>query len=123
MKYYTDDFDETDIKEAKTLSGFAYLGFTFFLPLLFIPRSKFGRFHANQALSILILLGAGMILSAALSYISISVFLSYGFWCVVYAAALVYDAYIALMLLLGMFAAFRGKTPLLPLIKRFSIIK
>ncbi len=97
MKYCTDDFDETDIKGAKTLSGFAYLGFTFFLPLLFIPRSKFGRFHANQALSILILLGAGMILSAALSYISISVFLSYGFWCIVCEPP-GFDAYIALML-------------------------
>jgi len=34
----------------KMISAAAYLWVLFFLPLILIPRSQFGRFHANQAL-------------------------------------------------------------------------
>ncbi len=39
----------SDIKE-KLVSAVSYLWILFFLPLIFIPNSSFGRFHANQAL-------------------------------------------------------------------------
>ena len=34
----------------KMISAVSYLWILFFLPLVLIPRSGFGRFHANQAL-------------------------------------------------------------------------
>lgn len=34
----------------KMISALSYLWILFFLPLLLIPHSRFGRFHANQAL-------------------------------------------------------------------------
>ncbi|MBQ7625325.1 MAG: hypothetical protein IJS65_08620 [Clostridia bacterium] len=34
----------------RIVSALSYLWILFFLPLLLIPRSSFGRFHANQAL-------------------------------------------------------------------------
>ena len=34
----------------RMISAVAYLWVLFFLPLVLIPRSRFGRFHANQAL-------------------------------------------------------------------------
>ncbi len=34
----------------KMISAIAYLWILFFLPLVLMPRSAFGRFHANQAL-------------------------------------------------------------------------
>ena len=34
----------------RIISAAAYLWVLFFLPLILIPRSQFGRFHANQAL-------------------------------------------------------------------------
>ena len=34
----------------RMISAVAYLWVLFFLPLVLIPRSGFGRFHANQAL-------------------------------------------------------------------------
>ena len=34
----------------RMISAAAYLWVLFFLPLVLIPRSAFGRFHANQAL-------------------------------------------------------------------------
>ena len=39
----------------RMISAIAYFWVLFFLPLLLIPRSGFGRFHANQGLLNLIL--------------------------------------------------------------------
>lgn len=40
-------FEAQDIAENKVIAALAYL--IFFLPLLAAPKSKFGKFHANQA--------------------------------------------------------------------------
>ena len=41
----------TDIDPVeRMISAVSYLWLLFFLPLILIPRSGFGRFHANQAL-------------------------------------------------------------------------
>lgn len=47
-------FDAEDIAKNKTISALSYLGILFFLPLVVCPDSKFGRFHANQSLVLLI---------------------------------------------------------------------
>ena len=48
---YTSRMDPNDILQNKTLCGLAYVfPILFFLPLVSCPNSKFGRFHANQAL-------------------------------------------------------------------------
>jgi uncharacterized membrane protein len=52
-------FDPADIEKNKTMAGLAY--FIFFLPLLACPDSAFGKFHANQALLLLIVSIAGSI--------------------------------------------------------------
>jgi uncharacterized membrane protein len=43
-----------DVKE-KVISALSYLWVLFFLPLVLIPESEFGKFHANQALLNLLL--------------------------------------------------------------------
>jgi uncharacterized membrane protein len=43
-------FEAQDIEQNKVIAALAYL--IFFLPLLAAPKSKFGKFHANQALLI-----------------------------------------------------------------------
>ena len=50
----TAEFDPKDIADAKGVSGLSYLWVLFFLPLVAKPTSKFGRFHANQGLLVLI---------------------------------------------------------------------
>ena len=45
-------FDPADIEKNKTMAGLAYL--IFFLPLIVCPDSKYGKFHANQGLLLLI---------------------------------------------------------------------
>lgn len=53
---YTSRMDPNDILQNKTLCGLAYVfPILFFLPLVSCPNSKFGRFHANQALLLFLL--------------------------------------------------------------------
>jgi uncharacterized membrane protein len=47
---YTSSFDHSDINANRGVSIAAYIWILFFLPLVVAPDSKFGRFHANQAL-------------------------------------------------------------------------
>lgn len=45
-------FDPSDVKENRVTGGIGYL--IFFLPLILCPRSKYGRFCANQGLLLVI---------------------------------------------------------------------
>ena len=55
----TAEYDPGDIEANKVVCGISYLGILFFLPLIACPDSRFGKFHANQALLVLILMVAG----------------------------------------------------------------
>ena len=50
----TAEFDSEDISANKSLAFLAYIPILFFLPLVSSPNSKFGRFHANQGLLLLL---------------------------------------------------------------------
>ncbi|MEL7624147.1 MAG: hypothetical protein AAGU12_11215 [Clostridiales bacterium] len=49
-----------DIEKNKTMAGLAYM--LFFLPLIACPESKYAKFHANQALLLLIVGIAGNVI-------------------------------------------------------------
>ena len=53
-------FTQEDIDKNKTIAGLAYI--IFFLPLIACPDSRYGRFHANQALILFIVGLAGSII-------------------------------------------------------------
>lgn len=50
----TADMDAKDIEDNKIFSIFAYIGILVLIPLLAAKDSKFGRFHSNQGLVLLI---------------------------------------------------------------------
>lgn len=50
----TSKFDKDDIEKNKILCAASYISILFFLPLVACPESRFGKFHANQALILLI---------------------------------------------------------------------
>lgn len=58
----TSSYDKADIEKNKVLCAVSYISILFFLPLVACPESRFGKFHANQALILLI---ASIILSVA----------------------------------------------------------
>ena len=51
---HTMEFDTQDAQDAKIWSVLAYFGILFFLPLVAVPNSAYGKFHANQGLLLVI---------------------------------------------------------------------
>ena len=112
----TAGMDAADIEQNKVMGGLAY--FLFFLPLIACPQSKYGRFHANQGLLLLILSICGGVLSAVLSAILtwrlgwLSALLSFAIWIVILVVGII-----------GLINGFTGKAKELPVIGKFRIIK
>jgi uncharacterized membrane protein len=101
-------FDPADIEKNKTIAGLAYL--LFFLPLISCPDSKYGKFHANQALLLLIVSIAGNIILSAIPVIG---------WILVPVFGIVMFVFF----ILGLINGLNGKAKELPLIGKFRIIK
>lgn len=103
-----EDYDPEDIEKNKTMAGLSYI--IFFLPLLACPDSKYGKFHANQALLLLIVSVIGNIVLGFIPVIG---------WMLlpVYAVA------ILIMGIMGLVNGFGGKVKQLPLIGKYTIIK
>lgn len=105
----TNSFDRADIEQNKVVSALSYFGIIFFLPLAVCPNSKFGRFHANQGLILLICSVMGGFLNMipilgglAASLVGIAVFI---------------------LFLFGLVNTLNGFAKELPLIGNISIIK
>lgn len=102
------NFDPQDIEKNKTIAGLSYI--IFFLPLLVCPDSKFGRFHANQALILLLVSIAGNIILGFIPVIG---------WMLlpIFAVA------ILIVGIMGLVNGLGGKAKKLPLIGKYTIIK
>ena len=80
--YYKSKYDSAPVGEYdRKICAAAYLGFLFFLPLVLLPNSKEGRFHANQGL--VLLLAMLTLIAANPGFMAIGVF---------YAAYGIYNA-------------------------------
>ena len=103
-------FDPADIEKNKVMAGLAYI--LFFLPLVACPESRFGRFHANQGLILLLVSIVGGIVLGIIPIIG---------WIIMPIF------YIAVMVLaiMGLVAGLNGQAKKLPLISKlkFKIIK
>lgn len=104
----SEKFDAADIEKNKTIAGLAYL--LFFLPLVACPESKFGRFHANQSLVLVIVAFIGGFILTIIPIIG---------W------ILLPFFYIAIFIfaVLGLVNGLNGKAKELPLIGKIRIIK
>lgn len=90
----------------RMISAVSYLWVLFFLPLLLIPRSGFGRFHANQGLLNLIW---GVVFFALMRLVP-------SLWWLFAIAMAVYPVW-------GILTAMRGEERPFPLIGGFTIIR
>lgn len=130
----TYQYHPEDIKTGKVMSALAYIWILFFLPLAVCPESKFGRFHANQGL-ILLIFGAilGMI-SGILSGILSLAFRSVGYYDFYYYTNPLGIAIISIVcsitgiiylvfVIIGILNAVNGKAKELPIIGKFRLIK
>lgn len=112
-------FSPDDIQKNKGMAALAYI--IFFLPLVVCPDSRFGRFHANQGLLILIgAVGGGIVLSilsfilGLISYYLI--FISTLLYIVLYVG-------LAVLIIMGIINAVNGQAKPLPLVGHIKIIK
>ena len=112
----TAEYDPADIEKNKTISALAYI--LFFLPLVACPESKFGRFHANQGLVLLLFSIVGGIVISILYGILIWVFYPLA----ALINAVFYLAVLALVIL-GIVNTFNGKAKELPVIGKIKLIK
>lgn len=101
-------FDPGDIEQNKTMAGLAYI--IFFLPLLACPDSKFGRYHANQGLLLLILSLAGSMILSMIPIIG---------WMLLPLFALG----VLVLVIMGLVNGFGGKVKELPLIGKYRLLK
>ena len=101
-------FEQADIDNNKTMAGPAYL--IFFLPLVACPQSKFARFHANQALLLLIVAVGGYIVLGLIPIIG---------WLLMPIYSLVILAFVVIGLINGL----GGKAKRLPIFGKFNLLK
>ena len=113
-------FDTQDAQDAKVWSILAYLGVTFFLPLVGVPNSAYGKFHANQGLILLIF---DVVLSVA-SWLVQEVLVIIPILGVILSGLvqLAVSVCIIALAVFGMVQAAQGKAKTLPVIGKFHLI-
>ena len=94
--------------EKKTMAGLAYL--LFFLPLIACPESRYAKFHANQALLLLI---TGIVGNVILGIIPV----------IGWMLMPIFGIGVLILGIMGLVNGFGGKAKQLPLIGKFTIIK
>lgn len=103
-----DTYTVEDIEKGKTMAGLSYL--IFFLPLVACPESKYAKFHANQALLLLIAAIAGNVILGIVPVIGWMLMPIFGLG-------------VLALGIMGLINGFGGKAKRLPLIGKFTIIK
>lgn len=119
----TSEYDPADINETKVVNILSYLSILFFLPLVVYPNSRVGKFHANQALLMLILSACLSVVTSITATLAFAVGLGWPF--------IVLSSIFGSVTGLVFFAAFifelvniiNNKVVELPLIGKIKIIK
>lgn len=107
-------FDPQDIQKNKGFAAVAYI--LFFIPLIACPNSKFGKFHANQGLLLLITALIGDI-----AFLILSCFPFIGWW--FHLALKGWRVLTLILFILGIVNAINGEAKELPVIGKYTIIK
>lgn len=118
---FTGYFDQMDIENNKIISGLSYLGILFFLPLVAAPNSRFGKFHANQSLVLLISSVCVQILSYAFSFFYN--ILPWSLYKLLRSVPKLLSFVILIAFIYGLVTALMGKAKEIPVIGSIKIIK
>lgn len=118
---FTGYFDQMDIENNKIISGLSYLGILFFLPLVAAPNSRFGKFHANQSLVLLISSVCVQILSYAFSFFYN--ILPWSLYKLLRSVPKLLSFVILIAFIYGLVTALMGKAKEIPVLGSIKIIK
>lgn len=111
----TSEFDNADIESNKIMAILAYLfgGLLFFLPLVAASNSKFGKYHANQAFTLLLVSIVFAIVGIIFGLIPIIKFI----------VPPVLGICVLVLMVIGMINAATGKAKELPIIGKYTFLK
>ena len=122
----TAEFDPQDIEANKVICGISYFGILFFLPLVVSPNSRFGKFHANQALLVLILMVAAGFVSGIIGAVCGSFWSVPALGTIMNTISVIVSAVCGLVtfaaILFGLVNALCGKAAELPIIGKINLI-
>jgi Predicted membrane protein len=117
----TNEFDSADIEQSKVVSALSYFGILFFLPLIAAPNSKFGKYHANQALVFFLAVAALNIVLQILS--TILLFIPILGWIISALLRGVVNLGVFILFIYQLVNTFGGKAMEIPVINTIKIIK
>ncbi len=110
---------KNDILECKIYCVLCYIWILFFIPLIKDDKSKFCRFHANQALVLLI----ATALSSIVIYFAGLVFAFIGLGMLFSLLSVVVSILGFILMIIGMINASQGEMKELPVIGKIELIK
>jgi uncharacterized membrane protein len=108
--FYGEQYDPFDVQDNRAVSILAYIPCLFFLPLVVHPDSRYGKFHANQGL---VLLLVWVIVHFILNLIPL----------IGWLLNKIFSLLMFLLMILGMLRAYGGRAVPLPIIGVIQIIK
>ena len=114
----TSKYDPADVQKNKWVCALSYVFILFFLPLVVCPKSKYGKFHANQALVLLLVANVGSIVLELLG--KVLALISLGFIGGILSA--VWGVVTFLLMVLGIWNVLNGRAKELPIIGGLKII-
>lgn len=100
--------DPEDVEKNKVMAGLAY--FIFFLPLIVCSDSKYGKFHANQGLLLLIVSLIGNIILGIIPVIG---------WIILP----IFELATLIFAIMGLINGLNGKAEELPIFGKYRLIK
>lgn len=115
---HTSKMDGFEVKNNKVYAVLAYFWILFFLPLIICPKSKYGRFHTNQGLILLIVSTCFGIVSGIISAIFNAIHLGFIGGLIGGIGSL----FIFIIFLYGIINTINGKSKTLPFIGHITII-
>lgn len=114
-------YDPNDIQKNRVICALSYLWILFFLPLVACPDSKYGRFHANQGLLLLIASVAGNCVFGIAKMIFRTLLPWFSF--LINIVSSLYGILILGLVIYGIVNALNGRANPLPIIGKYTLIK
>lgn len=111
----TSEINAKDIEENKVMAVLAYIGILILVPLLAAPKSKFAKYHCNQAIFLFLVEIFSVLVCNLLGLIP-------GAGIVFTILGGVIDLFCFIFMIIGIINAAQGKAKALPLIGNFNII-
>jgi len=117
----TADYDTEDIEQNRIFAVLAYLGIFLLVPIICAPNSKFARFHASQAIDLILGTALYTVLAAIITWLCFRVGTALGI--IFLGIFLIGSLALFLLWIIGISNAAKGLAKELPYLGSFRLLK